>query len=498
MKGASILSWTSLKSIIHPPLPLSSRDSQRLLSLLNTSFKEALDSKHPEVSSEARNSTDRHVHSILASPIFGLRSTTQDVRDQGPASPGGSGRRERFVGVDVRNNMSSTSPDQQHRTQSNQVAQAMIEQVAQTFRKAVAAGTADLTRATLCLKESRALVQVVSKQHVAWDVETFQDLGVGSMMLNWLWSSGLKDSDELLLDQEFIQPLSFFLALEGDVEQPMRWFKRLSEKADSKRYPSEITHQNIRNSMAGCELSQAALLISIQHADAFSQAKGLYNLYRKVFTPGGLLRGWVSQSIRANQQSILAELVRVTLRNTPNGSLDTGISIFLRATRDSEDRNDSYHRRVVLQPAAMLIVSRIEREKAEGRVDPSLYEAFTQAVVLWGPTNTLMMRATLQLHHPTTPSWSLAHSYIQTLMPSMIACMTPAQRRRTVRLGLIAAEMMLSNGSTWASRKAMATMSVLEKHFGIELGVLEKSKTMNEDEKASNTHLEAIDFAMTI
>ena len=496
MKGASTLSWTSLKSIIHPQLPLNSRDSQRLLSLLNSSFNEALDSKHPKVSSEGRNSTDRHVQSLLASPMFGLQSPTQDARDKEHTSSERIERHEK-LGVDFRNISSRLSSDQQRLTRSSQVAYAMIEQVLQTFRKSVAAGTADLTKATLCLKKSREIVQVLSKRHVAWNIGIFQDLGIGSVMLNWLWSSGLQDSVEILLDQEFIQSLSRFLVLEGDFVQPMRWFEQLNLKADPKWDPSEITPKKIGNSMARCEQSQASLLMSVQHASAFSQAEVSYDMYRTVFTSDGLLRGRVSQTIRANQQFILAEVIRTTLRNDPNGGLDKAVGIFLKAITAPENSNNPYHREVVFQSAAMLIVSCIERGEVKGQVDLALYDAFTQTVDLWSRTTKLIC-AILQLHHPVSPSWGLAHHHIQTLVQSIIARMKPAQRERIVRLGLNAAEKMLSNGSTWAARKAMATMSVLEDHFSHELGVLNRSSKMtHEDRKADYADLEETDFAMT-
>lgn len=428
--------------------------------------------------------------------MFGSQSPRQGVRVKEHTPPGRIERHDR-LGVDARDISSPMSSDQQRLKQSSQVAHAMIKQVVQTFRKAVAAGTADLTKATLCLKNSREIVRVATRQHVVWDTRSLQDLGVGSMMLNWLWSSGLQDTDEILLDQEFIHPLSFFLALEGDVEQLMRWFKSLNLRAKSKRNPSEVTHQNIDNPMAECEQSQASLPIPVQHARPILHNKGQSTMYRKVFASGGLLRGWVSQNIRENQQFILAEIVRTTLRNDSNGSLDSGLRIFLQTITDPENSNDSYHREFVFQPAAKLIVSHIERGDIEGRVDSSLYDAFTQTADLWSRTSTLI-RATLQLYHPVSPSWAFAYYHIQTLAPSIIARMKPSQRERTVRLGLSAAETMLSHDSTLAARKAMKTMSVLEEHFGHELGVLKRSpKTTHEDQKARHTDLEELDFAMT-
>ena len=428
--------------------------------------------------------------------MFGSEPPTQDVRAKEPTSPERIKGHERLGGSNVRAISSPMSPDQQHLSQSNRAAYAMIKQVIHNFRTAVAAGTADLAQATLCLKSSRDIVRVFSKKYAAWNTRVFQNLGIGSMMLNWLWSSGLQDSDEILLDPNFIQPLSFFLAQEGNIEQPMRWFVMLNLKLNSKLYPSELTHGNIKDSMAKLEQSQASLLKSVQHANASPRAKGSYDMYRTAFTPDSLLRGWVSQTIRANQQSILAEVVRITLHNDPNGSLDTGIRIFLQGIAALENSNNLYHP-FVLHPAAKLIVSRIERGGVEGQVDPSLYDAFTQTVDLRNRASTLI-RATLQLHHPVSPSWILACYHIQSLKPSSIVGMKPSQREKIVRLGLNAAEKMLSHDSTWAARKATKTMSVLEEHFGHELGVLKMcSKTTHEDQKAILNDLEEI-FAMTM
>lgn len=110
MQSSSALLFRSLASKIHPPLPLSHRESQQLLQILTSSFQKHLDRNHPisapeeedgsrprvkvaptvaNCQSTSRQSShhlaDHHIKSLLTNPLF----STQ------PARSTASGKRER-------------------------------------------------------------------------------------------------------------------------------------------------------------------------------------------------------------------------------------------------------------------------------------------------------------------------------------------------------------------------------------------------------------------
>ena len=94
MKLTQSLYIRSLINKLHPPLPITPRDSNRLLASLKTSFQKQLDAAHPSPtkqasrheegvsvdgwSNTAKTATSSHVRSILSHPMLGTRQNVKN------------------------------------------------------------------------------------------------------------------------------------------------------------------------------------------------------------------------------------------------------------------------------------------------------------------------------------------------------------------------------------------------------------------------------------
>lgn len=190
MKAPSNHRWRHLISKIHPQLPLNPRESQKLLGLLQTSFREQLDLEHPVVTSERRDATDDHLQSILQSPFF----------EAGP------GKRR------------LSSPERRDGNPRGQVME-LLERPMEYFKGRIAAGTADLDIALICL--TAQYNKLFASSNVS--KSSIKPSDTGTTILNWLWSSGLTESISIRKNHEFIKLLTPFLVFEGHGDQIWRW-----------------------------------------------------------------------------------------------------------------------------------------------------------------------------------------------------------------------------------------------------------------------------------
>jgi hypothetical protein len=191
---------------IHPPLPLTPRESTQLLNLLTTSFRHQLDREHGAVLSAAganskasanisslkpapgkhrRHSqskpdvtipTDRHLHSILTNPLF------KDVKKE-----------------------SGTSSQQ-------------LRDPMEIFDEACAKGFMKVEYAAACLKAKKRKIVRSSALSVR---DAMRSSGAGSKTLKWMFSSGVTNDNSFLVDEAFSEILVDFLVAEG--LQPVIW-----------------------------------------------------------------------------------------------------------------------------------------------------------------------------------------------------------------------------------------------------------------------------------
>ena len=204
MKSSVAHTWKSLTSKIHPPLPISRRDSQRLLLLLSGSFQQQLDREHLADSSSNENYANLQLKSILTDPLFNAKPRT-------PAFSTNKGQR------------SAMRLGQQHER---------MERLTDAFKERVSQGTAGLVTAKCFLRSQHILCLDSSESSAATLREAMRSSGAASLILQWLWSSGTEDTGEFLMNhafrsnQGFIALLVPFLIAEGQHSRILRWLHR--------------------------------------------------------------------------------------------------------------------------------------------------------------------------------------------------------------------------------------------------------------------------------
>jgi hypothetical protein len=217
LKFRTIASLGHLK--IHPPLPLTPRESTQLLNLLTTSFRRQLDLEHGAIGSEAdasdkasatvssfklaprkhrrhsqsksdaRFPTDRHLHSILTNPLF--------------------------KNVEKKSNSSSQQ----------------LRDPMEIFDEACAKGFMKLEYAAACLKAKKRMIMKSSALSVR---DAMKSCEAGSKTLKWMFSSGAANDSLFLEDEAFSEILVEFLVAEGLQSVIWTWLETLFSKISSK------------------------------------------------------------------------------------------------------------------------------------------------------------------------------------------------------------------------------------------------------------------------
>ncbi|WYZ42614.1 hypothetical protein EsH8_VI_000313 [Colletotrichum jinshuiense] len=195
---------SSLKNAIpsiHQPLPLSTRESQKLLNVLKTSFRQNLDKEHgwtsetPESSasqasakqsSSSRDShrrpTDRHLRAILSNPLFKSGVQPSNIALATPRDP-----------MDV-------------------------------FDEAVSRGMMTRKAATGCLRTKHQKILQSSALSVQ---DVMLASAAGLRVVQWLRSSGEERTLDFVTDQHFVNELLPFMVAEGLEEVAWEWADRM-------------------------------------------------------------------------------------------------------------------------------------------------------------------------------------------------------------------------------------------------------------------------------
>jgi len=186
---------------IHPPLPLSPRESKQLLNLLTTSFRYHLDKAHgfrteldkttgrfnayntvkerrrSQSDSDIKPPTDSYLISVLTNPLFN-------------AGAGSS-----FASNDAMS----------------------------IFQRGEARGLMNIHYAKLCLiAKKKAIIQ----SPILTIRQGMKESGAGLQVLRWLVASGSTESNEFLGDNKFADILMEFMVAEELQEAAWKWIKR--------------------------------------------------------------------------------------------------------------------------------------------------------------------------------------------------------------------------------------------------------------------------------
>ena len=381
MKTAVAHALKSMSVKIHPPLPTTPRDSQRLLSLLNDSFKQQLDAEHSASSPCNEHLTNLHLQSILKDPLF-------DPKPQTRAIP-----------------IYKSHPIVQHLGQAQDLAKYPMD----AFKERVSRGTADLESAKFCL---RAQYKACLISPAATPREAMQSSRAASMILQWLWSSGMEDTGTFLKDLRFLADLMPFLIAEDQHSRVSHWLIRC---------------QN---------LGQIS----------FSSLHGF-------------------DTIPA-QRTLFLGLMREELR-IGNG-LESAINLFVRTVaslRTSGLSCVSVQSAGALQAAWLLTKATIRLPKKVAVPEPSIIHAFLSTMRKLNRDHLLTAYLSVYIQKRPDPHPALLLFQSTSFRSSLYRNMS--RRSHTVQLGLSAATLFLQDGH---ETEALWIMEFLQNNFAEEVG----------------------------
>ncbi|KAL8688362.1 MAG: hypothetical protein Q9218_005712 [Villophora microphyllina] len=394
--------WKFLTSKIHQPLPLDRRESQKLLAVLNNSFQRHLDRQYPQGLAGSEHSPDDHFDSLLKSPLFGTsraQHMPSSYRNDGIGKNEWQFRDLKFA----------------------------LEEPVEYFRQQVSAGTATLDSATLAL---------INSTKKAWTSaaldpnESMKASGIGSVMVNWLWSSGQYERFDFIKDRAFVAKLMPFLVVEGQYKPVWDWLQRL------------------RNLLA--------------HGDA--AAKQANPLVHK--DTGHLLRCLAISEVRYGQGLQSAMQMFMTSHSSMRLSSPAPSVAILRR---------------VYASAGQSLVWYLAHGSASAKVDDIAIEDFSRSIPSWTSIpRQASHQALIQLSHPRKPDTALALQLLSTIQTADSQIHREG-RPTVVRVGLKTVEVLLAQGSNTEAARVMKT---LQSKFASELGLISKARIETEEQSA--------------
>lgn len=187
---------------------MSPRESARLLTLLNTTFKHQLDRQQPDDLPDSEHHTDVHLRSILTNPLFVIQSNCRGM----PSKDRPFGR-----------------------------VQDLVKRPMDVFKEQVSGGTATLQSAGLCL-QAQYNNCLASPDNTSGNA--MRASGAGTTVLEWLWSSGIESSRHFFKTHELFKLLVPFLIAERQHKRIMQWLRRLY--AETNQNPSPENDRRYR------------------------------------------------------------------------------------------------------------------------------------------------------------------------------------------------------------------------------------------------------------
>ena len=201
MKTTMGLGWKTLVSKIHPPLPMTPQESQRLLALLNTSFMQQFDQHRP---SNLEEHAGLHLQSILTNPLF---SASPRSSHEATALSIPSGRSDKSTGL-VRE---------------------FVKRPMDILKERISAGTATFQTAKTCLQAEARNCLASSAATVG---DAMRASNAGSIILDWLSASRAETLGTLLEQSQFFRLLLGFLVAEKRYDRMWSWLQILQSDLD--------------------------------------------------------------------------------------------------------------------------------------------------------------------------------------------------------------------------------------------------------------------------
>ncbi|KAL9602351.1 MAG: hypothetical protein Q9219_001917 [cf. Caloplaca sp. 3 TL-2023] len=198
MKQTLTNGWRFLTSKLHQPLPLDRRESQKLLGLLNDSFRRNLDRQYPRNLADTEHNPDDHFGALFKSPLFNHEPKQPSTRSVKRTDQNGDG-------IQVQDLMSA------------------VKEPVEYFKLQVATGSATLASAKLVLQSQLKKSLACASADAKDDMKSSR---IGSVVLNWLWSSGHYERLDFIKDRVFVHRLMPYLVVEGHYKAVWDWLQR--------------------------------------------------------------------------------------------------------------------------------------------------------------------------------------------------------------------------------------------------------------------------------
>ena len=399
MKTTLALSWKALVSKLHPPLSMSRRESQKLLQSLSFSFQKRLDGEYPFRLDDTSHHANTHIQSILSSPLLG-------------STP----RRCRTLSLD----------QLRDRNVSMRGLRYWIHQPLDAFQHGVSSGTASIETGKLCLELQLKKCLAFSVSELGGEIDTE---GTGSVMLSWLWSSGMEESGQHVQDLRFISLLTIFLVIEQRYDVIFNWFSQC------RNYGRDLADEaSQRNHMA-----QANLLVQLVRSET------------------------------AYGAGLAAAMVHFT-------------QYFRRKTIDSISVS-----RKIYDPAGSFLAHELADPGRAEVVPEDILWSFTTTTRGW-VDNSSLANVILHVYHPEKPRPDIALRFLQQLTTEKLESFSSSHRRRLIRTSLKTAELLLASnqkiGAHWI-------MHFIQTNFAEEVGARVSATQATRSEEKSRVEEEA-------
>ena len=266
----------------------------------------------------------------------------------------------------------------------------------------IGAGAANLDLARVCLESQ------MSKCSAEPDVKASMKLSnAGSIVLHWLWSSGLERSLKFLIDRQVTKLLISFLVAEGRRDPIHSWIRQENQllgaplSDDPKKTQSRIIFQLIKAETLYGAGPAFAIKTFVQKMEEFLKAKKKPKGIRSRFSPAGL---YITMAL-----PLMLKLGEISV----------------------DDYND-----------------------------------VLKSTEIWCKPNAFEM-AWLAINHPRQPSADCTLAYLHQLGPKDVAGLPQGRRSNTVAIALKAAELFLEHDQRYSVEWIM---EALKTHFAPEIG----------------------------
>ena len=382
MRGSTVLQgFKDWASKFHPQLPLTQRESNRLLTALTTSFRSHLDKAHPRAAEEPSKLKDSgngqgprtSTHAMHSSAAFADKHLSSVLTDLA-----GPPRRKPTANVSKTDQDFANAQMELQKNPANDPIQLLEE-----YEKD---GSASVAIARLCLEQCEKLLEGLAEDKKTYKIQQTQ---TGRRVLLWLWETGRYKQTEFVDDKVFIDKLVPFLLREGWESYLWEWLKLDQTLAEGN--------------------------------NEYSGVKQMYHRYR-----------WKGRLLRAMVTHRLEDPGRV------HRNADKALDTFFKAADLKTSSKEVCLRFLPLAHAgpALARALRIDTEW-NLRTDPARYDRFIQCVMLFNEKDNvhgMRTAAELRLHHPTKPDgWPMYEFYQQLFNNSSPAWKRVVDRVRSLR-----------------------------------------------------------------